>query len=148
LGHKPLFYAGVIIFFIGFNLHEPILQSMASKFSKVSQKGAVLGIFNAFGYMGSFIGGIGGGTLLKFYGLSALSAVVTVLCVVWLIALKWLDNPNIFKNIYLPSSTDADLAEIEKQKGIVECYKNAQNLVVKYNSKLTNEAEIKQILGV
>ena len=98
--------------------------------------------------MGSFIGGIGGGTLLKFYGLSALSAVVTVLCVVWLIALKWLDNPNIFKNIYLPSDTDADLAEIEKQKGVVECYKNAQNLVVKYNSKLTNEAEIKQILGV
>ena len=23
LGHKPLFYTGVIIFFIGFNLHEP-----------------------------------------------------------------------------------------------------------------------------
>ena len=73
---------------------------------------------------------------------------MTVLCVVWLIALKWLDNPNIFKNIYLPSDTDADLAEVEKQKGVVECYKNAQNLVVKYNSKLTNEAEIKRILGV
>ena len=38
LGHKPLFYAGVIIFFIGFNLHEPILQSMASKFSKVPKR--------------------------------------------------------------------------------------------------------------
>ena len=148
LGHKPLFYAGVIIFFIGFNLHEPILQSMASKFSKVSQKGAVLGIFNAFGYMGSFIGGIGGGALLKFYGLSALSAVVTVLCVAWLVALKWLDNPNIFKNIYLPSSANADMATLEMQKGVVECYKTAQNLVVKYNSKLTDEAAIKRIIGI
>ena len=106
------------------------------------------GIYSVATVFGFIAMGIGGGTLLKFYGLSALSAVVTALCVVWLIALKWLDNPNIFKNIYLPSSTDADLAEIEKQKGVVECYKNAQNLVVKYNSKLTNEAEIKQILGV
>ena len=148
LGHKPLFYAGVIIFFIGFNLHEPILQSMASKFSKVSQKGAALGIFNSFGYMGNFIGGIGGGAVLNFYGLDALAAIVTALCVAWLVSLKWLDNPNIFKNIYLPSDTDADMAEVEKQKGVVECYKNAQNLVVKFNSKLTNEAEIKRFLGV
>jgi multidrug-efflux transporter len=148
LGHKPLFYAGVIIFFIGFNLHEPILQSMASKFSKVSQKGAALGIFNSFGYMGNFIGGIGGGAVLNFYGLDALAAIVTALCVAWLVSLKWLDNPNIFKNIYLPSDTDADMAEVEKQKGVVECYKNAQNLVVKFNSNLTSEAEIKRFLGV
>ncbi len=148
LGHKPLFYAGVIIFFIGFNLHEPILQSMASKFSKVSQKGAALGIFNSFGYMGNFIGGIGGGAVLNFYGLDALAAIVTALCVAWLVSLKWLDNPNIFKNVYLPADVNADMAEVEKQKGVVECYKNAQNLVVKFNSKLTNEAEIKQILGV
>ena len=148
LGHKPLFYAGVIIFFIVFNLHEPILQSMASKFSKVSQKGAALGIFNSFGYMGNFIGGIGGGAVLNFYGLDALAAIVTALCVAWLVSLKWLDNPNIFKNVYLPADVNADMAEVEKQKGVVECYKNAQNLVVKFNSKLTNEAEIKQILGV
>ena len=148
LGHKPLFYAGVIIFFIGFNLHEPILQSMASKFSKVSQKGAALGIFNSFGYMGNFIGGIGGGAVLNFYGLDALAAIVTALCIAWLVSLKWLDNPNIFKNVYLPADVNADMAEVEKQKGVVECYKNAQNLVVKFNSKLTNEAEIKQFLGV
>ena len=148
LGHKPLFYAGVIIFFIGFNLHEPILQSMASKFSKVSQKGAALGIFNSFGYMGNFIGGIGGGAVLNFYGLDALAAIVTALCVAWLVSLKWLDNPNIFKNVYLPADINADMAEVEKQKGVVECYKNAQNLVVKFNSKLTNEAEIKRFLGV
>ena len=137
LGHKPLFY-----------LHEPILQSMASKFSKVSQKGAALGIFNSFGYMGNFIGGIGGGAVLNFYGLDALAAIVTALCVAWLVSLKWLDNPNIFKNVYLPADINADMAEVEKQKGVVECYKNAQNLVVKFNSKLTNEAEIKRFLGV
>ena len=148
LGHKPLFYAGVIIFFIGFNLHEPILQSMASKFSKVSQKGAALGIFNSFGYMGNFIGGIGGGAVLNFYGLDALAAIVTALCIAWLVSLKWLDNPNIFKNVYLPADVNADMAEVEKQKGVVECYKNAQNLVVKFNSKLTSEAEIKRFLGV
>ena len=73
---------------------------------------------------------------------------MTVLCVAWLVALKWLDNPNIFKNIYLPSSANADMATLEMQKGVVECYKTAQNLVVKYNSKLTDEAAIKRIIGI
>ena len=34
------------IFFVGFNMHEPIMQSLATKFAKVHQRGLVLGIFN------------------------------------------------------------------------------------------------------
>ena len=45
---------GVVIFFIGFNMHEPIMQSLASKFAKVHQRGLVLGIFNSAGYLGTF----------------------------------------------------------------------------------------------
>ncbi len=56
-----LFAVGVIIFFIGFNMHEPIMQSLTTRFAKVYQRGMVLGIFNACGYFGTFLGGILGG---------------------------------------------------------------------------------------
>ena len=82
------------------------------------------------------------------FDFKVLAIVCVVLCVIWLVLLFSLSDPRIFKNIYLPADVNADMAEVEKQRGVVECYKNAQNLVVKYNSKLTNEAEIKRFLGV
>ena len=42
-----VFAIGVVLFFVGFNMHEPIMQSLASKFAKVHQRGLVLGIFNS-----------------------------------------------------------------------------------------------------
>ena len=44
--NATIFVIGVVIFFIGFNMHEPIMQSLAAKFAKVHQRGLVLGIFN------------------------------------------------------------------------------------------------------
>ncbi|MDU5325405.1 MFS transporter, partial [Campylobacter ureolyticus] len=72
---KTLFIIGVILFFIGFNMHEPIMQSAASKFAKSDQKGAVLGVFNAAGYFGTFVGGIGGGVMLENLGIHYLAAI-------------------------------------------------------------------------
>uniref|UniRef100_UPI003D13A515 MFS transporter n=1 Tax=Arcobacter sp. TaxID=1872629 RepID=UPI003D13A515 len=60
-----IFVIGVVLFFIGFNVHEPIMQSLASKFAKVHQRGLVLGIFNSFGYFGTFLGGLLGGLFFE-----------------------------------------------------------------------------------
>lgn len=56
-----LFTAGVLIFFIGFAIHEPIMQSLASRYPKAHQKGTALGVFTTLGYFGSALGGICGG---------------------------------------------------------------------------------------
>lgn len=136
------FYIGVTIFFVGFNLHEPIMQSMASKFAKISEKGTALGVFNSSGYMGSFVGGVGAGFLLKHSSLSVLCAVFVVLCAVWLVMLRRLDNPAMFKNLYLPIDKEPDFGALDDIEGIVERYKTAKNYVVKYNSSLTDEARI------
>ena len=64
-----IFCIGVVLFFIGFNMHEPIMQSLTSKFAKVHQRGSVLGVFNSFGYLGTFVGGVfGGRSEGDFYG--------------------------------------------------------------------------------
>ncbi|HIQ46414.1 MAG TPA: MFS transporter, partial [Sulfurovum sp.] len=39
-----VFVLGVVLFFIGFNMFEPLLQSFVAKFAKVHQKGAALGV--------------------------------------------------------------------------------------------------------
>lgn len=147
LEHKFIFYVGIVIFFVGFNLHEPILQSMASKFSKASQKGTVLGLFNAFGYFGNFIGGIGGGFLLTHFDISVFSSLVAALCAIWLFSLKWLDNPKIFKNLYIPiAEKKVDFSSLDNVFGVIEYYIRKDELVIKYNSKIINEAQLKEHL--
>ena len=138
-----LFIIAIIIFFIGFNLHEPIMQSCASKFCKVHEKGAALGLFNAFGYAGSFIGGTIGGIFLHLNQLNLLTMILIVLAIFWLVSLFFLKNPSEFKNIYLPLSTSLDLKEFGKNIEVVDIYKNSKNLIIKFDSKITNEENLK-----
>lgn len=138
-----LFIIAIIIFFIGFNLHEPIMQSCASKFCKVHEKGAALGLFNAFGYAGSFIGGTIGGIFLHLNQLNLLTMILIILAIFWLVSLFFLKNPSEFKNIYLPLSTSLDLKEFGKNIGVVDIYKNSKNLIIKFDSKITNEENLK-----
>ncbi len=147
LAHNAfIFILAVVIFFVGFNLHEPIMQSCASKFCKVNEKGAALGVFNAFGYAGSFFGGIVGGIFLHLESLNFLASILIILSLFWLFALFFLKNPFDFKNIYLSLNTSIDFSEFSKNLGVVDIYKNSKNLVIKFDSKLTNKEELESKL--
>ena len=139
------FVVGVMLFFVGFNAHEPIMQSLASKFAKVAQKGAALGIFNSFGFFGSFLGGLCGGALFGKIGIEALGIGVAVLGVIWLVLLSRLSDPKLFKNLYFPKG--GDFSALQGVKGIIEIYETDGELVVKFNSKLINEDQIYKIVG-
>lgn len=139
------FTFGVVIFFVGFNIHEPIMQSCASKFALSSQKGAALGVFNAFGYAGSFLGGVIGGYFLHEFDMTILAIIYCILSLIWLISLFWLSNPILFKNLYLQS---ANLNLLNGVSGIIDRYKNQKGYVVKYNSSIINEDKIKEILNI
>lgn len=135
----------VVIFFIGFNIHEPILQSCASKFAKSNQRGSALGIFNSFGYLGSFLGGAVGGYLLHSYNITALAAVLAVLLAIWLLILFQLSDPRIFQIIRLKN---ADISILDSVNGIVDRYKQNGYSVVKFNSDIISRDEVISILGV
>ena len=145
------FIVGVVVFFIGFNVHEPLMQSMASKYAKVHQKGAALGVFNSFGYGGTFVGGVFGGFFLQHFGKMQISWVIFIACILWLLLIATLKNPSINKNIYLPYK-DINLSRVthlSNVKGIVEWYKNEseQLLIVKYDSEATDKDTILAVLG-
>ena len=143
---KFLFVLGIAIFFVGFNLHEPIMQSTATKFVKSSQKGTALGIFNSFGYFGSFVGGAVGGYIMHAFDFKVLAIVCVVLCVIWLVLLFTLNDPRIFKNIYLSPEASLNLELLNSQKGVVDYYKNEKNQVIKFDSRLTSEEALKESL--
>jgi len=143
-----IFVIGVVIFFIGFNMHEPIMQSLASKFAKVHQRGLVLGIFNSCGYFGTFLGGLLGGIFYEKTSLSSLVITITIVCILWIILILTMPNPSKKKTSYIHvDHVDNDkLHKLDKISNIDEWYINeTENVViVKYDSESIDEEKIKE----
>ena len=141
-----IFSIGVVIFFIGFNLQEPILQSLAVKYAKIHQRGEVLGIFNSFGYFGTFIGGSIGGGMLDITSLANISYGVIVICMIWAIMIITLENPAKTKlaYIHLKNTDHSKHQELHSLDGCKEWYINDTEhmLVVKYDLDLIDEEKI------
>ncbi|MFA9373398.1 MAG: MFS transporter [Poseidonibacter sp.] len=144
-----VFAIGVVVFFIGFNMHEPIMQSLASKFAKVHQRGLVLGVFNSAGYLGTFLGGVIGGIFYEDVSLSTLVIVIAVVCILWAILIVTMPNPAKKRFAYL----SLDEYSLEKSanlehKAIDEWYiNNTENVIaIKYDNDILDEEAIKNLL--
>ncbi len=146
-----VFVLGVVLFFIGFNMFEPLLQSFVAKFAKVHQKGAALGVANTFAYTGIFLGGILAGWLMQHYDRGTLALVVAVLSIVWFIWVATMPSPNNRGNVYLPLDIfDRDRVHaLTEHEAIVESYVNEteQIAVVKYDKDLIDEDEVRGMLS-
>jgi predicted MFS family arabinose efflux permease len=146
-----LFFAlGAVFFFIGFNMFEPLLQSFVSKFAKVHQKGAALGVANTFAYVGIFLGGAIGGWLYGSVGEKGLAISVTVLSIFWILWIIGMKNPALRANLFLSSKEydEEKLPALKTVKGINDFYTNQTEklIVIKYEDGVISEDEIKEIL--
>lgn len=138
-----LFIIGVVVFFTGFNLHEPIMQSCASKFVKSAQKGAALGMFNSFGFFGSFVGGIFGGFMLHHYDIYALAMICVGLCVAWFCLLLTIKDPRVFKTIYFLNGENLDA--LNGVSGVFDKFSAKNGVAVKFDSTLIDEEKIRNL---
>lgn len=153
---EMLFLVGVVIFFVGFNMHEPIMQSLTTRYIKVHEKGKVLGVFNSFGYFGTFIGGFIGGMYLTevdgsfMNSLYDISMVIVVISLLWLVLIATLPNPLKKKNVYIDlDQTDSSKHTIlDTTNGCDEWYiNNTENIIiVKYDDDSIDEETIRKIL--
>lgn len=143
-----VFIVGVTLFFIGFNMHEPIMQSLASKFSKVHQRGLMLGIFNSFGYLGTFLGGLLGGIYFDKIPMSDISTIIVIVCVAWIVLIALMPNPSRMKLLYVSTEefSQDKLNKLESMHEIDEWYVNdTEKLgIIKYNQDLISEEIIKE----
>ena len=146
-----LFGLGVVLFFIGFNMFEPLLQSFVAKYAKVHQKGAALGVANTFAYTGIFLGGLLAGWIMQNYDRAVLSMIVGVIAIVWFIWVATMPSPNNRGNVYL--SLDLfdrnKVAALTDHEAIVESYVNEteQIAVVKFDKDLIDEDEVRGMLS-
>lgn len=84
LAAGPLvFFAGLWLFFTGFNYLEATLPSQVSKTVFAGGKGTALGIYSTCQFLGAFAGGAGGGWLLQHSGQLGLLGVCLLLAVTW-----------------------------------------------------------------
>ena len=147
-----LFIVGVVIFFAGFNMHEPIMQSLATKYAKVHQKGFVLGIFNSCGYFGTFLGGVLGGIYLDQLEISQITNVIAIICVIWLAIMITLPNPKNMKTLYLniDEVKKDNFSSLSDMNEINEWYINETEniIIVKYNALQIDDKKITELLSV
>ena len=147
--NATIFVVGVVIFFIGFNMHEPIMQSLAAKFAKVHQRGLVLGIFTSAGYVGTFLGGLLGGAFYQSASMENLVIVITIVCILWAVLIITMPNPAKKKFVYL----SLDEYHLENSGNLTnhaidEWYiNNSENIIaIKYDSEIISEEEVKNLL--
>jgi MFS family permease len=85
-----LYYLGglLFLFFCAFNILEASQPSLATKTAPTALRGTALGVYNTLQSLGFFVGGLGGGWLVKTGGHAAVFAACTAVMLVWL-AVSW-----------------------------------------------------------
>ncbi len=141
------FVVGVVCFFMAFNMMEPLVQSMISKFAKVHQKGAALGMANGFAYFMTFIGGVVAGLALQYSNKETLALGLIVVSTLWLLWTMRLSNPHRYSHLYIPMEhVDQEKLAVLEHEHIAEWYINeTENIVaVKYRKDMMEEEAIKE----
>ncbi len=80
--------AGLLFFFIGFNVLEASLPSLMTRLLSMEQRGAASGVYSSSQFIGTFLGGVCGGLLLQNTGAIGVFALMVllaflILVVVW-----------------------------------------------------------------
>ncbi len=144
--YELLFILGAFLFFVGFSIHEPIMQSLASRYCKTYQKGKALGVFTTYGYLGSFCGGLAGGHFYEWISGTYVVWIIVIVCVLWIFLLYFLDSPHKLYNLYIDFKEENihKLNNLQHLQGINEWYinKHEKKLVVRYNTNIINENTI------
>ena len=144
---SAVFVTAVILFFIAFNMMEPLVQSMISKFAKVHQKGAALGISNSAAYFMTFIGGTFAGLYLDISSRETLGLTVGIISMVWLLftAIK-MKNPIKYSH-FIQAQNEVDFEKLKtlESEHIAEWFINETEkvVVVKYHQEQLSEDDLK-----
>lgn len=140
------FIIGVVSFFMAFNMMEPLVQSMISKYAKVHQKGAALGIANGFAYFMTFIGGAAAGIALQYSSREVFTIALIVISTLWLLWTFKMQNPHRYAHLYIAvDQVDMEKLNVLEHEHIAEWFINEseQIVAIKYRKELIEEEAIK-----
>lgn len=144
-----LWVFGVLLwaYFVGFNSLEATLPSLISKLAPVGYRGTAMGVFSTHQFMGSFLGGIGGGWLLQTHSSSGVFWVVGVMFLVWSMVGVAQPAPRQLSSLAfsLPNMTDEEVSKLADQlseiQGVegMQIFKDEQTAYLKVDKKLLDK---------
>jgi predicted MFS family arabinose efflux permease len=130
--------AGLTIFFIGFNLLEPLMPSIMTRFVRTKTRGTSSGVFNMSQFLGAFVGGSAGGYLVSISD-KVLFGGLLILSVVWFLVCLGLTDPNhlqIFERELGNEVNDPSpiCRQVGAMTGVIDCryLEKTKTLWVKY----------------
>lgn len=149
----PLF-AGIQLFFLGFNVMEALLPSLISKESPAGYKGTAMGIYSTTQFLGVAIGGSLGGALFDLHGAPLVFGVGAIIGVAWLLVSLTMQEPPYLSSlrITLPATAlqDGGLVQtLQTQPGVADVVIIADELsaYVKIDNKKTNRQQLEQLVS-
>jgi len=126
------YITGVVLFFIGFNMLEPILQSFTGKIARIHEKATAMSLGNSIQYSGIFLGGLVAGIVKQYFGYSALFYLILAIGILWIGSLFTMRE---FKGFEIKEFSEFDDKMIEKLKNdenVYDLFIKEEILIVKY----------------
>lgn len=146
---------GVLLwgYFVGFNTLEATLPSLISKQAPVGYRGTAMGVFSTHQFIGSFLGGVGGGWLLQNYSNSGIFWVVGVVFLAWsLVALAQAAPRQLSSLAFsLPNMTETEITKLADQlikiQGVegMQIFKDEQTAYLKVDKKILDKESLKHL---
>jgi MFS family permease len=85
--------AGLLAFFVAFNVLEAMLPSLVTRVAPAHARGTAIGVYNTTQTLGLFFGGLAGGWVAEHFGAAAVFAGCAVLSALWLAAASAMRPP-------------------------------------------------------
>ena len=105
--------AGLLLFFIAFNLLEATLPSLVAKITPPDKKGTAMGVYTSSQFFGAFCGGALGGWLYGAAGIGAVFGLCALVGLAWLVLAATMRQPRYLSSQLLHvgaiSPSEADL---------------------------------------
>lgn len=116
----------MILFFGAFNFLEAGLPSLVSRAALSTSKGTTMGVYSSCQYLGTFVGGVAGGTLLHYFDFSGVFLFCVGVTVVWYLSVFTMPNPRYLSTYLLkvgvlrPTEVQPLIQQVTEVKGVAE----------------------------
>lgn len=145
-------FAGLLLFFMAFNLLEASLPSLLSKQSPAGVKGTAMGVYSSCQFFGAFCGGLAGGAVAHYFGLQAVFVLSLLGAAVWLLVASRMAVPRHLSSMTLAMKNGESL-DSSQFVGVVAGVRDVINIpeqkliYVKVDEQRFDRAHFEAVLG-
>jgi len=132
IGNRYTYFTAVIVFFFGFNLLEPVLQSFVSKVARAHEKATALSTSNTIQYLGIFLGGAGAGYFVHHNMLNLFLGISIFIGLIWTYLLIKMKPVGKFKIVEYEKFDKDFIEELKTEKNVYDFYEKGGVLIVRY----------------